>query len=64
MGDNGGENIFKPSARIDLDPLAGSHETPEHCGGLAALVAAKEHPIVSTHSDAADGSLSGVVVDL
>ncbi len=59
-----GENIFEPNERIDSDALTGSHETPQHRGGLAAFITAKEHPVVAAHCDAADRTLGGVVIDL
>src|ERR1700687_4825231 len=59
-----GENVFEPGERIDSDALTGSHETPQHRGGLAALIAAKEYPVVAAHCYAADRALGGVVVDL
>ena len=47
MGGNTGENIFEPGEGTDFGPLAGSHKALQHCGGVAALVAAKECPIVA-----------------
>jgi hypothetical protein len=47
MGGKAGENILEPGEGIDFGPLAGSHNAPQHCGGVAALVAAKECPIVA-----------------
>src|SRR5262249_27448453 len=57
------ENIFEPDERIDFDALTGSHETPQHRGGLAAFITAKEHPVVAAHCYTADRALGGVVVD-
>ena len=55
------EDIFEPGEGIDTDPLARSHETPQHCGRVAAMVAAKEHPVVAADSHTADGALGGVM---
>ena len=49
-----GEDIFQPDERIDADALTGSHETPQHRGGLPAFVAPKENPVVATYGYAAD----------
>jgi hypothetical protein len=48
IGDTG-ENIFEPDERINSDALTGSYETPQHRGGLATLITAKEHPVVAAH---------------
>src|SRR5258708_38359232 len=43
LGD-AGENVFEPDERIDSDALTGSHETPQHRGGLAAFITAVRLP--------------------
>ena len=64
MGGDAREDVFKPGERIDSDPLAGGHETPEHGSGLATLVAAEEDPVISTDGHTADGALGMIIVDL
>src|SRR5215831_1656395 len=63
MARNARQYIFKPYERIDSDSLAGGYQTPQHRGGLAALVAAEERPVRPSDRDAADGSFGSVVVD-
>src|SRR5204863_9371970 len=58
------ESVLEPDKRIDSDALTGSHEAPQHRGGLAAFITAKEHPVVPAHCYAADRPLGSVVVDL
>ena len=64
MGGDPGQDVLEPGEGIDSGPLAGRHQTPQHRSRFAALVAAKEHPVVATNSYAADRALGGVVVDL
>ena len=63
MGGQARENIRKPSKRIDFDPLARCHETPEHGSGLATLVTAEEGPVVSTDGHNTE-ALGMIIVDL
>ena len=58
------QDVFEPSIGIDAGALTGGHEAPQHCGRLAVLVAAKEHPVIAADRHTADGALGGVVVDL
>jgi hypothetical protein len=64
VGGDAREDIFEPGEGIDADPLARCHETPQHSSGVAAMVAAKEHPVVAADSHTADGALGSVVIDL
>src|SRR5437879_12526071 len=64
MGTDAREDVFEPGERIDPDPLARGQEAPQHGSRVATLVAAKEHPVVATHRDTADGALGGVIIDL
>src|ERR1017187_2490218 len=63
MGGDAGEDVLEPDEGIHSSPLAGSHEAPQHRRRLAALGAAKEHPIVAADSYTADNALGGVIVD-
>jgi len=47
MDGDAGENILEPEKGINSSALAGGHEAPQHRGGLAAFIAAKEYPVVS-----------------
>ena len=55
------EDVFEPDERIDSDALTGSHKTPQHCGGLATVITAKEDPVIAAHCYAADRALGGVM---
>jgi len=57
------EHTLQVRERIDLHPLAARHETGGHRSRLSALVAAKDHPVAPPHRDAAQTSLTGVVID-
>src|SRR5215475_3938824 len=61
---NAGEDVFEPGEGIYFHPLAGSHKATQHRSCAAALVAAKEDPIVATDGDATDRTFRGVVVNL
>ena len=58
------EEIAQVGKRIDVEPLAGGDEAGQHGGGASTLVAAVEHPILSTHRDSAQAALGAVVIDL
>ena len=58
------ERVLEPGEGIDSDALTGSYETPQHRGGLAVFIAAKEHPVVAAQCYAAYRPLGGVVIDL
>src|SRR5262249_40392682 len=64
MCGDSGKDVPEPTEGIDSNAVTGSHETPQHRGGLAAFIAAKEYPVVSADGHAADRALGGVVVDL
>src|SRR5579859_4004396 len=64
MISDAGEDVLEPGEGVDSHTLAGSHETPQHRPRRAALVAAKEHPVVAAYRHAADRALGGVIVDL
>src|ERR1700736_6773489 len=64
MNSDSGENVLEPHEWIDAGALAGRRETAQNRGGVAALVAAKEHPIIPPHRNTADRALGGVVIDL
>ena len=51
MGGNAREDIFEPGEGVNTGPLARSHETTQHGSCVAAVVAAKEHPVVAADSD-------------
>lgn len=53
MSANARENVAEPGEGIDFGTLTGSHKTAQHGVSFAANIAAKEHPVVATHSDAA-----------
>jgi hypothetical protein len=59
-----GKDVFEPGEGVYSDSLARSHKATQHRGRGAALVAAKEDPVVATSGYAADRMLSGVVVNL
>ena len=61
MGGDAGEDVLEPTEGIDSSTLAGSHETPQHRGGLATFIAAKEYPVVAANGNAADRALGGVM---
>jgi hypothetical protein len=56
-----GENVFEPDERINSDALTGSHETPQHRGGLAAFITAKEDPVVAAHCYATNRAFGGIM---
>ena len=64
MISNTGEDVLEPGEGIDSDALTGSHEAPQHRRRHAALVAAKEQPLVAAYRHAADRALGGIIVDL
>jgi hypothetical protein len=61
---NAGEDVFEPREGIDTHPLAGSDKATQQRSCAAALVAAKEDPIVATDGDTPDRTLRGVIVNL
>ena len=61
MGGDPGEYVLQPGEGIDSSALAGGHKTPQHCGGFAAFIAAKEYPVVAANGHAADRALGGVM---
>src|SRR5260370_39101888 len=63
MGGDAGQDGLEQSEGIDTNPLAGSHEAPQYRGRRAALVTAKEYPVVAAYCHAADRALRGVIVD-
>ena len=54
---------FEPRKRIDPDKFAGRNETAQHGRGPAAIVAAKECPVVTPHCKAPQRSLGCIVID-
>ena len=64
MGGQAREDIRKPSKRIDSDPLARCHETPEHGSSHAAVVAVEKDLVVAPDGQTTDRALGSIVVDL
>ena len=64
MAGDAGEDVIEPGEGIDVNALAGSHETAQHCGRPSADIAPEKHPVATTHRHAADGALGTVIVDL
>src|ERR1700685_2918359 len=64
MAGDAGEDIFEPGERIDMNTLAGSYETAQHCGRPSTDITSEEHPVAATHSNAADGMFGAVIVDV
>ena len=58
------QHILEPGVGIDSHALTRGHETAQYCCRVAALVAAKEDPVVAADRDAANAPLGAVVVDL
>src|ERR1035437_4750677 len=63
MSGNAREQITEISEGIDAEPFAGCNQSAQHRSGAPALVAAIEHPVVTTHHDGAEAALGTVVVD-
>jgi len=56
-GDAREDDVLEPGEGFDSYTLTGGHETAQHCGGLAAFIAAKEYPAISANGQAADRTL-------
>src|SRR4051812_7106784 len=63
MSRNAAEHIAEPGKRIDSGQFTRSNEAAENSRGLAAVVAAKEGPVVTTHCKTAQRSFGTIVVD-
>ena len=61
MPGNAGQNVLQPSERVDSVSLAGGYEAPQHCGGVAAVVATEKGPVVAADGHTSDGALGGVM---
>jgi hypothetical protein len=57
-----GEDVLEPGEGFDSDALTGGYEAAQHGGCLAAEIAAKEYPVVTTDRYAANRALGGVIV--
>ena len=64
MGSDAGEDVFEPGEGVDTNPLTRGQKAPQHRGRVAAMVAAKEDPVVAANRDTANGTLGGVIIDL
>jgi hypothetical protein len=58
------QNVAQAGKRIDAELLAGRDDGVEHRGGLGALVASGEQPILATQRDASQRAFGSVVVDV
>ena len=63
MFGNAAEHISEPGKRINSGQFTGSNEAAENSRGLAAVVAAKEGPVVTTHCKTPQRPFGAVVID-
>ena len=63
MSANAGEDVLEPGEGIDFGTLTRSHKAAQHCASSATDIAAKEHPVGASHSNAANAALGGGIVD-
>jgi hypothetical protein len=57
------EALAQLSERVDAKSLRGRDETAQHGRGPSSVIAAQKHPILSTHRDSGEATLSTVVVN-
>jgi hypothetical protein len=58
------QNILESGKRIDSSLLTRGHETAQHRGRFATLIAAEKYPVVAADGHATDRAFRSVVVDL
>lgn len=64
MISDAGVGVAQPSFGIDLVEPGSLDEAVDRGGAVAAVIGAREQPVLATDRDAAQRSFGGVVVDL